>query len=83
MCCLEIGYLDHNGKHLDEIDQSYQDNKQRHLHCISHSGNKTAKCQGTGIPHEHLGRVYIEQKEAHKAAHYRTCDRLNTAAQSQ
>jgi len=82
VCCLEIGYLDHNGQYLNKVDQSHQDNKQRHLHGISHTSHKTAQCQRTGVSHKYLGRIYIKQKEAHKAAYNRTGNRLHTTVHS-
>ena len=68
VCCLEIGYLEHNRQYLHKVDQSDQDDKQRHLHGISHTSHKAPQCQRTGVSHEDFGFGGIEPKKAETAA---------------
>ena len=75
---LKIGHLDDDGQHLNQIDESYDGNKQRHAHHVAGSSHKAAQGQGTGIAHEHLGRIYIEQQKSQQASHH--CSRYGADA---
>ena len=65
-----------------KVDQSDQDDKQRHLHGISHTSHKATQCQRTGVSHKYLGRIYIKQKKSHQTADNCTGDRFHTTVHS-
>ena len=77
---LKIRNLDHNRQHFYKIDQSDQQNKQRHLHHVSSTCNKSAQSQRSCITHKNSCRIYIEQKESHQSSDYRSCHRLDTTS---
>ena len=78
MCSLEVCYLDHNGQYLNQVDQSYDQDKQGHLQHIGHASHKAAKCQGTSISHKYACRIYVVKQKSHQSADNRTGNRLNS-----
>ena len=80
MSRLKIRNLDHNGQYFYKIDQSDQQDKQRHLHHVSSPRNKSAQSQRSCITHENSCRIYIKQKKSHQAADYCSCYRFDTAS---
>ena len=53
--------LNDDGEDLHQIDQADNGDKDRHLHHKGAGCHETAESQRTGISHEYLRRIYIEQ----------------------
>ena len=75
----EISYLNHYRQYFNQINQSYNRYKKRHLQHIGRRCDKSPKCKRTGIPHKHTRRIYIEQQKSKQRTHDCTSDRLNPA----
>ena len=65
---LEIADLDHDRKHLGEVDKADDHDKQRHLHDQRQGRRVSAQRQGTGVSHKDLRRIAVEQKKAEQCS---------------
>ena len=79
MSGFKISYLNHDRKYFYQINQTDQQNKQRHLHHICSTCHKSAQCQRTGISHKHFCWIYIKQKESHQSTDNGSCHRFDPA----
>ncbi len=76
VCCLEISYLNHNGKYFHKVDQSHDQDKQRHLHHISRTCHKTARAREPVSPINTFAGYTLNRRNPISAPYNCTCDRL-------
>ena len=65
---LEGSHLDNDGKRFQYENHAQENEKEL---CPGHNGNTcngAAQSQGTGVPHENLGGMVVEEKEADAGA---------------
>ena len=67
---LEIRHLNNVGQRLTDVDDTHQQQHQRHVVGEGQCRHRAAQEQGAGVAHEHLGGVaVIHQKTAQAAQH--------------
>ena len=67
---LEIRHLDDVGQRLTDVNDTHQQQHQRHVVGEGQCRHRAAQKQGAGVAHEHLGGVaVIHQKTAQAAQH--------------
>ena len=66
---LEIPHLEHDGQGLQHVDAPDHHQQQFRMGPDGHGSHRAPQGQGTGVPHEALGRVMVVNEKAQAAAH--------------
>ena len=66
--CLEVSDLQDDRKGLDDVDETDEQQDERHIARESHACDRAAEKQRTGVAHKHLRRVEVVDQKAEQAA---------------